>query len=343
MQKYPELRNIIYSETPQYELIDKAPIYTSNEAMQRRINLKHQLETTYPKELSDLRATLGDAFYEYVKWEEIIPENASQKQIEDILSELNQESKFFARTDINERKYGKNIQWASETNKISSSAEVLIRNGATFDEVMDNIAYDYRGYDEATQLESNSDMDKTDRRRGSGLYRGNWESQAHYAYGASTPFSQHSYGSYYDRFNRLLGVERVSPYSDIKLTQLGTIDRGNCMLHPINDVVNPGMRHIRARFDELRPLIDRVQNGGILTPSEMLMADNKISEMYYIMANVMPWARGSNGISDIFMRSIYQSLKIDKPALAHGVSLDLEAFCQSLDEYNRNWNSFFVK
>ena len=59
------------------------------------------------------------------------------------------------------------------------------------------------------------------------------------------------------------------------------------------------------------------------------------------MANVMPYSRGSNGISDILMRSIYKSLGINQPALKHGVSLDLEAFCMDLNQYKKKWSSFF--
>ena len=342
MQQYPELRNILYSDAPKYELIDKAPEYTPNDIKQNRTILRQRLEHDFPNELDNFRKTLGDEFYNNVQWEEIILSNASPQQIRRILNELNDEAKFFARTDVNERTYGKNIQWASEINQIAENADVLIRNGATFDEVINNIASDYKGYDEATQLASNSKFDSTDRRLYSGQYRGNWESQRGFDHGASTPFGPDLYGSYYDRFKNLLGVNRQSPYSDVKLTQFGHITRGDCMLHPINDVVNPGMRHINERFDELKPFINKVQNGEPLTPRERVIVDDKISEMYYIMANVMPWARGSNGISDIFMRSLYKSLNIDKPALAHGVSLDLEAFCYSLDEYKARWNTFFV-
>ena len=71
------------------------------------------------------------------------------------------------------------------------------------------------------------------------------------------------------------------------------------------------------------------------------MANEKIAEIYFLMANSMPYERGSNGISDILMRSIYKSLGIEQPAIKQGVSLDLEAFCMDLDEYKKKWNSFF--
>ena len=55
------------------------------------------------------------------------------------------------------------------------------------------------------------------------------------------------------------------------------------------------------------------------------------------------YSRGSNGIADIFMRSMYKELGIDMPALKPGVSLDLEAFCLDLNDYKKKWRSFFEK
>ena len=78
-----------------------------------------------------------------------------------------------------------------------------------------------------------------------------------------------------------------------------------------------------------------------LTKDEIKMANQKIAEMYFLMANIMPWERGSNGITDIFMRSVYKSLGIEQPALKHGVSLDLEAFTMDMDEYVKKWDTFF--
>ena len=59
------------------------------------------------------------------------------------------------------------------------------------------------------------------------------------------------------------------------------------------------------------------------------------------MANTCPFERGSNGISDVLMRSQYAAIGINKPHIKQGVGLDLEAFCMNLDEYKIKWNSFF--
>lgn len=294
-----------------------------------------------------MRKTIGEKFYPNIKWEEIIPANATRQEIKNILTELNDKSKFFARTSFNENNYGKNIQWAHEMSLISKSAEYRIRNGESFENVIDDIARNYRDYDEATTLDSNIEI--SDRRLYSGVYRGNNPPQLE-AFGYVTPFGKTDmYEEYFDRFMSKFDKPRQNPYPDMQLTELKKLEQGfddfsftiDVMSHPPNQTINAGMKHIAEKFEELKPLFEKVRNGGKLSAAEKQLADEKISEMYFLMANIMPWAKGTNGISDIFMRSTYNALNINQPALKQGVSLDLESFYTELDEYKAKWNTFF--
>lgn len=332
INKYPQLRSSILSTPPTYQLIDKTPNATSPAAMKQRRAMENKALKLAPKELNALRTTLGDNFYSLVKWEDIIPASASQKEIKAILTNLNDESKFFARSSLNERQYGKNIAWAHEINNISNVGETLIRNGEDFRSVIGNIAEGYRGTDIANTLKG-----APNGRRDSGLNREKWTPENQ----ASTPIG--SYAEYKNRLNNMQNIDRIAPYSDIKLTEIKNIDRGVCMIHPANKYVTPGLKHMEDAYNTLQPLFNKVQKGGSLNPNEVEFAHKQISEIYYLMANVMPWARGSNGISDVTMRSMYKALNIEMPAMKHGVSLDLEAFDQSLSSYQANWTSFFEK
>ena len=331
MNQYPELRSSILENPPTYQLIDKTPNRTSATTKQQRKALENKALQLAPKELNALRTTLGDNFFQNVKWEDIIPASASQKEIKAILTNLNDESKFFARSYLNEKNYGKNIAWAHEINSISNIGETLIRNGEDFRSVIDKIAEGYRGTDIANTLKG----DSTGRRDFSGRNRENWTPEND----ASTPIED--YVEYKNRLNNMLDIDRIAPYSDIKLTEIRNINRGVCMIHPANKYVTPGLKHMEDAYNTLQPLFNKVQKGGSLNPNELEFAHKQISEIYYLMANVMPWARGSNGISDVTMRSMYKALNIEMPAMKHGVSLDLEAFDQSLSSYQANWKSFF--
>lgn len=332
INKYPQLRSSILSTPPTYQLIDKTPNATSPAAMKQRRAMENKALKLAPKELNALRTTLGDNFYSLVKWEDIIPASASQKEIKAILTNLNDESKFFARSSLNERQYGKNIAWAHEINNISNVGETLIRNGEDFRSVIGNIAEGYRGTDIANTLKG-----APNGRRDSGLNREKWTPENQ----ASTPIG--SYAEYKNRLNNMQNIDRIAPYSDIKLTEIKNIDRGVCMIHPANKYVTPGLKHMENAYNTLQPLFNKVQKGGSLNPNEVEFAHKQISEIYYLMANVMPWARGSNGISDVTMRSMYKALNIEMPAMKHGVSLDLEAFDQNLSSYQAKWTSFFEK
>lgn len=340
--KNPNLRKIYLADSPEFTLIDKNPDAAPVEVREKRLAVKDKVENIAPDELKELKTTLGDEYFNKVKWEDIIPENASPEEIKDILSDINDASKFFARTSVNERNYGKNIQWAYQMKQISDAATERIQSNASFDEVIQNIAADYRSYDISTTLDSNNGI--SDRRQYSGVYRGDRENGSY----ATTPFDKNSnYSEYYDRFDKMLaeteksGKQRKSPYNDVKLTDFINCSRGKCMLHPMSGTVEPAMNHMRERYNELMPLFEKVKNGGTLSRFEKARAHDKIAEIYYLMANVMPWDRGSNGISDIFMRSMYKSLGMDPPALKKGVSLDLEAFCMPLNKYKAQWKNFF--
>ena len=59
------------------------------------------------------------------------------------------------------------------------------------------------------------------------------------------------------------------------------------------------------------------------------------------MVHTMPFKRGTNGISDVLMRSQYAALGINMSHVKPGVGLDLEAFCFELGDYKANWRAFF--
>ena len=342
VEKYPELRSILLKNSPEYQLVDNNPANTPNSVMQKRAQIKQYIEQNYAIGAKQLRQTLGNDFYKDMRWEDIIPEDASPSDIQNILTSINESSKFFARTSVNESKYGKNIQWASKMNDISDGASFLMSNGNDFDNVLGFIAEEYHSFDTASTLGTNNATRST-RRVASGKYRGDDAPEGYY----QTPFFKDGdYSEYFDRFVRASGT-RKSPYDDMELTQImysKEVSGGRgVMYHPANKYVEAGMQHIREKYNELQPLFDKVKSGQNLSKSDINIINDKISEIYFLMANTMPYQRGSNGISDILMRSIYKRFGINQPAVKHGVSLDLEAFCMDIDLYKQKWNSFFEK
>ena len=340
MEKQPELRKIYMSESPKYDLIDKNPAETPKDILDKRFKIRDKLKDSFSDEMETLRKTLGNDFFVKVKWEDIIPEGAADSEIKNILSALNDECKFFARTAGNEAKYGKNIRWAHEMGIISDAAACRLRNGGNFKDVIGNIANDYHQYDVATTRESNYKFDDgVDRRVDSGKYRGVEPDANAWGIGAITPFND--YPSYIDRLTAMNGLKRE--YKGIKLTEIGNFDGKTQMLHPSNENAADAMPIIEEMHKNLEPYIKKVNQGKTLSESEIKKVHEQVAEIYFLTANVMPWSRGSNGIADIYMRSLYKSMNIDMPALKPDVSLDLESFCMDVDEYKTKWLSFFEK
>ncbi len=345
VQQYPELRDIIFEEAPKYELIDNNIQNTPQSTINERNYIRNQIAKNYPEKLKELESTLGKDFYEKVKWEEIIPKNATNAEIEKTLSYLNETSKFFSRIGFNEKSYGKNIQWAHEMRIIQKTAEVLAKKGLSFDTIMNHISSMYRDFDIAKTLESNQGA--SDRRIYSGEYRGFKPDDPAAVLrnnGAYTPYNKEDgYSEYYNKFEAVKDKKRTPPYDDVVLTEIRSDAYiGNHMAHPLNSTVENGMSHVKDAYNSLEPFRQKVKNGEKLTQEEIKQVHKKVSEIYFLMANIMPYSRGSNGISDILMRNIYQSLGINMPALKQGVSLDLEAFCtKNMDEYQEKWLTFF--
>lgn len=343
IKKYPNLRPVLTKEVPQYYLIDSNPSETPVDIIRKRVRLEEQLTRTFQAEMAELKQTLGDFYYK-VRWEDIIPDEASKDEIKLILDDINSASKFFARTQVNEKKHGKNIKWAMEMDRIAQITIEQMRDGKDFDAVIDQVAYQYHSYDESVTMDSNTDV--SDRRKYSGQYRGYEYQREGAEFGALTPYDDvDCYNEYYERFKAISGQRRTYNNGEIQLTEIGVKDDyGDCMLHPRNDNVEPAMEYIRKNYQHnIKPYIEKVKNGGTLTEQEINEIHRMIASDYFLMANVMPWGRGSNGICDIYMRSLYRALGIEMPAIKQGVSLDLEAFCQDSEEYVANWLSFFEK
>ena len=203
----------------------------------------------------------------------------------------------------------------------------------------------YRDFDIAKTLESNQGA--SDRRIYSGEYRGFKPDDPAAVLrnnGAYTPYNKEDgYSEYYNKFEAVKDKKRTPPYDDVVLTEIRSDAYiGNHMAHPLNSTVENGMSHVKDAYNSLEPFRQKVKNGEKLTQEEIKQVHKKVSEIYFLMANIMPYSRGSNGISDILMRNIYQSLGINMPALKQGVSLDLEAFCtKNMDEYQEKWLTFF--
>lgn len=287
-----------------------------------------------------LKNVLSSEYCQSPNIEDLIPKNISNTESEKLLKQLFEESKFFSRVSTCETLYGKNFKFAKMMSNLSNEASKSITEGKSFSEVLEQIA---NGYSKETTI--NTTMTK--RIGKSGVYRGSftkppriidgWGRVDSYITGYGDYGVKDGYSAYTPRFNNM--GKRKSPYPKFKLTKIQKCD--SVLQHPYHEEVAQNMEIIKDKYNVYQGLVDTYKKQGNLNIEQKKQADNIISEIYYLMANTCPFERGSNGISDVLMRSQYSALGMNKPHVKSGVGLDLEAFCMGLNDYKAKWNSFF--
>lgn len=300
-----------------------------------RKNIRETIEKDFWAETTNLREALGEDFYAQLKWESIIPQNASPQEIQSILSNLNKNAKAFTQLVTLAQKYGRDFTWAENIVKIQDNAVGLVQEGKSFNEVIEQIAKDYGALDVSGSTDAA-------RIKYSGQYRPDVVPNAN----PTTKCKKGGqYGAYYERFKNIAdsNQEIPVPYENAPMTRLKLVGDDVIMCHPTGKYVPSAMKHVETLYNDLKPLVKKVQSGASLTKADFDLIADKISEIHYSLSHAMPWARGSNGIVDTYVRTLYKSLGLDLPALKQNVSLDLEAFCTDLQTFKRNWreNKFF--
>lgn len=287
-----------------------------------------------------LEGVLRSPHCEMPNYMKLIPEGASQEETIAYLQKMFQESKFFSRVSTCEMAYGKNFEFARMMNELSGKTSESISKGKSFKDILTQIA---KGYSEETKINTKL----TNKIGKSGMYRGSYTEPHHYIEGVgrvdsyTTNYFSLSGDGYVEYIKRFEGpLQRTSPYKDFTLTEIQHSDR--LMHHPYHEQVARNMDIISERYKIFQDLVKAYNKTGKLTVEQRVQADDIISEIYYLMANTCPFKRGSNGISDVLMRSQYSALGINMPHVKSGVGLDLEAFCFELGDYKKNWRAFFV-
>ena len=157
-----------------------------------------------------------------------------------------------------------------------------------------------------------------------------------------TPFNQNSYYEYMANLSKMKNVERKSPFSDFELTQIKTDPYNvSLMIHPKKEFIPNAMKHAKENYNEIMKSVQKRVNGEKLSIKELKNAEDNIAQIHFIIANSVPFERGSAGVANVMTRSLYKALGVDLPPVKKYVALDLEAFCQPLDKYKKNWNTFF--
>ena len=247
---------------------------------------------------------------------------------------LNSPKLKFKREDffIKIRGYGKNIDWADEVINISDTSVNLFRNDCNPEYVLKYIAVKSK---DAAKL--TTDLTKKKLTGYLRTKRENWiYSPIDYS-NLYTPYNESSrYKCYAQKFNQTLRKPLSNPLSyGLDLTR----PDGNCLIHAPVNKLNHSLEMVFNRTKRIIPKYVKEE----ITEEDLPSVIKRIAEIRWILAHSTPFKRGSDLISNIYIRAICKAVGIKLSPLKKGVSLDLEAYCTDLFNYKNNFSSYFEK
>lgn len=235
------------------------------------------------------------------------------------------------------RGYGNNSSWAKEIIDITDNAVDLIRNRNSADTVLQYIS---AGVKKANQIPFN-----LDRREHSGILR---TKRNGYEYKQNDNFNEiitryvniPRYSKYAPQLNNTITNPLCPHFDKLTLTMpKNGYKNNNYLQHAKSDSINNALDIISKLYEHLAEKFK---------PSEVSNKDlkdivNIISAMRWILAHATPWQRGSDAISNVFMRALFKAYGIKAYSPAKGTSFDFEAYCNNLNEYISKFQTFFIK
>lgn len=229
--------------------------------------------------------------------------------------------------------YGRNPLWANKTIKTADKAVDLIRNNDSAENILKFIT---EGVSKANKF-----CLEAYKRSHSGLLRttrDGWECEKICLNDLCTGFGEKSrYKVYQDRFREVSRKNIQNPYDNIALTQ--PMKFRNILSHGDPKYINNALDYIFELSKKIFPKFIRQE----VQPKDMKKVNKAIAEIRWVLAHSTPWTRGSDAISNVYMRAMYKAIGIKTYPLKKGVSLDLEAYCTELSDYKKNFAKYFEK
>jgi len=237
----------------------------------------------------------------------------------------------FRREDffVNIKGYGRDLQWARQAKDTADTAVMLIRKDTDAENVLKFISAGVR--------KANSCCESCYKRENSGVLRINrdgWLSEGK-AFKAFTPYIFEKYLGYAVRLNKLFEAPLLNPIKRIDLTRPydGQLKHGDALY--INNALDYVFKLSKKIFPKYVHKDIKAEN--------LDDVNSTIAEIRWVLAHSTPWKRGSDAISNIFMRALYKSIGIKTYPLKKSVSLDLEAYCTELSDYKKLFPTYFEK
>lgn len=233
------------------------------------------------------------------------------------------------------RGYGRNTEWAREVKATTDVAVEMIREKQDCDNILQFIS--------ARIKDANKIPLSIEKRMHSGILRTirpGYECDTKWAgNGLITEYTGiNRYSGYADRLNKRLEKPLTNPFPGMELTvpeaeSLKTRYLYHAPFYSINNALDIVKYQYNALHKRFKP--EKVDSKNI---DEI---NNRIAKIRWILAHATPWQRGSDAISNVFMRALYKAFGVKAGESAQNISFDLEAYCTNLQEYQKRFPSYF--
>lgn len=258
---------------------------------------------------------------------------------------------------INVNGFGKDYNWADEMIKLIDSSKTKLQKGEKFNDVLNYISQKYHEYfinnisEKPGVAEENALFGKL---RKKGVVRTMISSLDRYEgyVDRILNFTKTSGTIYTKKIkNKKLEVKKLSlvkkqiPLSSTEILQenipknLRQVFGPEIIFissSPVKSII-PALKHVEKLCSDITA-IKKVSDRKNLE-----FCNNKIAEIHWFLSQVMPFHRGSAGITDIFTKSLYESLGVQVSPWKKGIIPDLEAYARKLEDYVKSYPTFFEK
>ena len=237
---------------------------------------------------------------------------------------------------VNIRGYGKNNAWADIVRDTADTAVELIRKKMKANQLFKFIAVGIM-----TANQKTLDIAK---RALTGILRipyAGWDNKDDWedgilitTYGTK---GNAKYSGYENRLDEKMVAPLSNPFKDIDLTRPVEYNDKKVLVHGDKYSLYDALKHVEKLYNS----ISENYIGKDITGKDLADINDKIAESRWVLAHATPWLRGSDAISNVYMRAIYKSLGIKSYPIAKGISLDMEAYCTELEDYKKNFPKYF--
>lgn len=230
------------------------------------------------------------------------------------------------------RGYGQNPLWANKTIETANTAVTLIRKDTAPENVLKFIA--------AGIAKANKFCLEMYKRQHSGLlrtYRDGWKSDEDGWGTLATGYGDKTrYKNYQERLDKVCKKPLIRPNENIGMTRPNEY---RLLRHSKAEDINSSLDYTLKLCEKIFPKFIHQD----IRQEDLKEVNKTIAEIRWVLAHATPWSRGSDAISNVFIRAIYKAIGVKTYPLKKGVSLDLEAYCTQLSDYKGNFSSYFEK